>query len=302
MKLKPLWLALGLSCLLPTAVLAETNKQIFDKANAPYQVGKSTQVKSEFDRAYAAYQAGNYAEAKKGYEKLAAKGNRAAQNNLGALYANGQGVKQDYSQAAKWYRKAAEQGFVKAQITLGFIHGHLAVDYKIKNDRNEATKHYNESTKWFRKAAEQGDASAQNLLGNLYRKGSIVNQDYNEAMKWYQKAAEQQYAMAYMGMAEVYMDKRKEGDENVDMIQATKWVMRYLTLNTDPFSVSMKNSYGILKMVLNKQLTVREELFAMENILGFYNEVCSNPKYPAEIRQKFCERLTRFNKDFDARR
>jgi TPR repeat protein len=33
----------------------------------------------------------------------------AAQNNLGFMYANGQGVAQDYSEALKWYRLAAAQ-------------------------------------------------------------------------------------------------------------------------------------------------------------------------------------------------
>jgi TPR repeat protein len=35
------------------------------------------------------------------------------------MYANGNGVPQDYAEAAKWYRKAAEQGAADAQYTLG---------------------------------------------------------------------------------------------------------------------------------------------------------------------------------------
>jgi TPR repeat protein len=34
------------------------------------------------------------------------------------MYANGQGVPQDYGEAIRWYRKAAEQGFADAQFNL----------------------------------------------------------------------------------------------------------------------------------------------------------------------------------------
>ena len=34
------------------------------------------------------------------------------------MYANGQGVQQDFAEAAKWYRKAADQGYANAQTAL----------------------------------------------------------------------------------------------------------------------------------------------------------------------------------------
>jgi uncharacterized protein len=41
------------------------------------------------------------------------------QSNLGAMYALGQGVPQDYVEAAKLFRKAADQGYDAAQYNLG---------------------------------------------------------------------------------------------------------------------------------------------------------------------------------------
>src|ERR1017187_3210827 len=41
-----------------------------------------------------------------------------AQFNLGLMYANGEGVTQNYAEAARWYRKAADQGDAKAQVTV----------------------------------------------------------------------------------------------------------------------------------------------------------------------------------------
>jgi len=41
-------------------------------------------------------------------EQAAAQGDPDAQNGLGQMYGNGEGMRQDYVQAAHWYRKAAE--------------------------------------------------------------------------------------------------------------------------------------------------------------------------------------------------
>ena len=38
------------------------------------------------------------------------------------MYANGQGVEQDYAQAARWYRLAAEQGLAYSQYNLGLMY------------------------------------------------------------------------------------------------------------------------------------------------------------------------------------
>ncbi len=49
-----------------------------------------------------------------------------AQNDLGFMYENGQGVPQDYAEAVGWFRKAAEQGYANAQYNLGnmYRNGH----------------------------------------------------------------------------------------------------------------------------------------------------------------------------------
>jgi TPR repeat protein len=45
-------------------------------------------------------------------------GRKETQFNLGVLYADGTGVKQDMAEAIKWYRKAAAQGFADAKHNL----------------------------------------------------------------------------------------------------------------------------------------------------------------------------------------
>jgi GAF domain/Sel1 repeat/PilZ domain len=54
-----------------------------------------------------------------GLQRLAEQGDATAQFALGAHYATGDGVTQDYSAAVHWFSLAAEQGHVVAQATLG---------------------------------------------------------------------------------------------------------------------------------------------------------------------------------------
>lgn len=61
----------------------------------------------------------DFEEAVKWLRMAADQGDAGAQNNLGVLYMEGDGVKQGYKEAAKLFRKAAEQGIASAQANLG---------------------------------------------------------------------------------------------------------------------------------------------------------------------------------------
>jgi hypothetical protein len=54
-----------------------------------------------------------------GLRKLAEQGDPAAQFALGARYATGEEVKQDYTEAVRWFGLAADRGHILAQATLG---------------------------------------------------------------------------------------------------------------------------------------------------------------------------------------
>jgi hypothetical protein len=99
-------------------------------------------------------------------KKEAKAGGFAAEFELGLLYANGQGVPQDYAQAASWFRKAAEQGNADAQNNLGVLY-----------DKGQGVpQDYTQAASWYRKAAEQGNALAQYNLGIDYTNGRGVMQ------------------------------------------------------------------------------------------------------------------------------
>ncbi|HHY1074096.1 TPA: tetratricopeptide repeat protein, partial [Haemophilus influenzae] len=124
-------------------------------------------LEQQFQQGLTAYEQSNYQTAFKLWLPLAEQGNAKAQYNLGVMYGNGRGVKQDYFKAVNWYRKAAEQGHADAQLNLGYMY---EKGRGVKQDDFEAVK-------WYRQAAEQGHADAQFNLGNMYADGRGVKQD-----------------------------------------------------------------------------------------------------------------------------
>ena len=72
--------------------------------------------------AEAAFLKQDYATALRLLRPLADQGDAWAQNSLGVMYRNGQGVPKDDAQAVKWYRLAADQGNASAQSLLGAMY------------------------------------------------------------------------------------------------------------------------------------------------------------------------------------
>ena len=81
-----------------------------------------------------------YSSAEKGYP--------SSWNQLGWMYCNGRGVKQDYQKAVFWFLKAAERGDSKAQYSLGWMYF----------DGHWFEQNYQKAAFWFFKAAQQGCA------------------------------------------------------------------------------------------------------------------------------------------------
>ena len=122
----------------------------------------------------------NYTNAYQWYFKAANQGHYYAQNNLGDLYYFGNGVKQDYMKAFEWYSKAAEKGYNVAQYNLGILYKN---GYGVRQD-------YMKAFEWYMKAAENNCDIVQGRIGYLYDNGYGVKQDYMKAFEWYSKAAE----------------------------------------------------------------------------------------------------------------
>ena len=80
-------------------------------------------------------------------EQAAAQGDAAAQFNLGVLYYNGQGVRQDYQKAREWWETAAAQGEATAQVNLGVLY---EAGHGVRQDLATAKE-------WYGKACDNGD-------------------------------------------------------------------------------------------------------------------------------------------------
>ena len=81
---------------------------------------------------------------------LAEHGNARAQNDLGQMFADGDGVTKNGAEAAQWLRRAADQGNVVAQANLGLLY---AKGSALPRDEIEALA-------WFNVAAASGDSEA----------------------------------------------------------------------------------------------------------------------------------------------
>jgi TPR repeat protein len=139
----------------------------------------TTPVWADFETGMDAYQRGNYATALSEWRLLADEGDAQAQLHLGLLYANGDGVPQDYAKARQWYEKAAAQEYAMAQYNLGLLY----------DNGDGVPQDYVKARQWYEKAAARGYAMAQTNLGVLYRSGHGVPQNDVRAYMWFSLAA-----------------------------------------------------------------------------------------------------------------
>jgi hypothetical protein len=121
-------------------------------------------------------------------------GDPAAQYDLGLLYAQGQGLVQDYASAASWFRAAATQGNVAAEYNLGVLYER---GLGVRANPTEAVN-------WYRAAADQNHTGAQFNLALAYANGSGTSQDFAAAARWYGRAAHQGLAAAMVNLAILY--------------------------------------------------------------------------------------------------
>lgn len=115
---------------------------------------------------------------------LADAGDAAAQFAVGAHYATGDGVTQDYSEAVRWFTSAAERGHVVAQGTLGAYYWNAL---GVHQDLNQAYF-------WSILAQAGGDQASKyraSILASRLTRGEVIaaQQQANDWLKQHQKPA-----------------------------------------------------------------------------------------------------------------
>jgi hypothetical protein len=152
-------------------------------ANSDEEIIKRTEKLMNKGNAYAYYQlAGYYAKGKMGFPRDWPKANElflkagqlgcaAAYNNLGALYAIGQGVEMDKKKAMHYFELAAIGGDVSARYNLGYVEEQAG-------NPQRAFKH-------FILAAKVGDEGSLEMVTKGFRGGYVTKDDYERSLRAY---------------------------------------------------------------------------------------------------------------------
>ena len=127
------------------------------------------------------FQHADYKAAVAAWQPLAIKGNPVAQNNLGILYLDGKGVKQDTSEALRYLSLSAASGSALGQNNLGGLY----------REGKGVPRDYSKAAQWFTASAGQGNAAAMYNLGLMYELGQGMKAEPFHAYMWYALAAEQ---------------------------------------------------------------------------------------------------------------
>lgn len=104
----------------------------------------------------------------------AEQGDAGAQYLLGFMYAEGQGLPQDYGEAIRWYTRAAELGHPDAPVMLAAMY----------LEGQGMPKDVSEAIRWYRMAARQGQAGAQFILSELLAEEQPTEANLVEAYRW----------------------------------------------------------------------------------------------------------------------
>lgn len=150
---------------------------------------------ADFDQASLAYERGEFSKAYEIAAPMAEQGSTLAQNLLGLLFENGQGVPRSSSEAVKWFEKSARGGNVMAQVNLArvLLQGRPAP---------AAAQH---ALNWLKKAAAKNYPPALTMLGMLYAEGKNAPGNPAKSEKYLLKAAHYGYAPAQIALGEVYL-------------------------------------------------------------------------------------------------
>jgi clan AA aspartic protease (TIGR02281 family) len=140
-----------------------------------------------------AYNRGDYATALQLFQQSADKGSAIAQFNVGAMYANGQGVRQNYAEAVKWYGLAANQGLADAQYNLALLY----------TNGQGVRQNYVLAYKWFSLAAAQGSTEAAKSLELITARMTPVEVDQAQKL------------VPARGKAEIVISMRRVGGIHV---------------------------------------------------------------------------------------
>ena len=117
-------------------------------------------------------------------------------HNLGVIYENGDGVRQDKSKAVELYQKACNLDSVRSCYNLSVMYHH---GDGIRQDKLKAAELY-------QKSCQNNMASGCYNLGAMYSNGDGVRQDNLKATEYYQKACDKNHSNSCFNLGVLYED------------------------------------------------------------------------------------------------
>jgi localization factor PodJL len=200
--------------------------------------GRAPALAEDLTQALVFYTKGEYAKAYPLLGTFAAHGNAVAQEILGRMYAEGQGVEPDEPSAFKWFLKAAMQGRTDAQFQ-------AAVRYRdgLGTERNGKL-----ALHWFNTAGERGAPHAFSALGALYRGHADVPPDPAAALESFRRGAQSDHFESMFNIGLIYA--RGEGVSK-DEFEAYKWFERAYAAGLE----EERERVEIARTMLAQQLT-----------------------------------------------
>ncbi|HWV51629.1 hypothetical protein [Pseudorhodoplanes sp.] len=146
-----------------------------------------------------------------GLRNAAAKGQPAAEFEIGIRQIEGRGVPQNTEAGLRWLERAAEAGLAPAHFRIA---GLYEKGIGVKKNLSIARRHYIA-------AAEKGNAKAMHNLAVLYAEGVDGKPDYKTAAEWFRRAADYGVADSQYNLAILYA--RGIGvDQNI--LESYKWL------------------------------------------------------------------------------
>jgi hypothetical protein len=134
--------------------------------------------------------------------KKAEKGDADAQYQLAEMYAEAQGVDQDYAKASQWARKAADQGNAKAQYRLASI---MYMGLNGERLQPQGLQLFQKARAGLELLANNNDPDAKGKLGILFARGIGVQKDLEQASKLFEEAAKAGSVKAQSDLAAAYL-------------------------------------------------------------------------------------------------
>ena len=188
-------------------------------ASFPFEEGKAAFEKKDFVKAF------------HWFSISAKQGDAKGMYNLGVLYLQGKGVKEDRQLAFDWFRKSADKGNIDGQYNTGFSYeysrgvekddeqafayylkaaeqGHEKAQLKLleRGGLYERNGNPAKAIDWYNKVANQGNAEAQYRLGKMYLEGRGIRQDDKQAAHWFEKSAEKDHPQAQYQLGNMYYE------------------------------------------------------------------------------------------------